>query len=117
MSGVRRRGDPPECTRDLGGKRLSGSKGESLDEMPYSGERGLVEPTSSKKIGYKVRNGIVIPQSKTLTHKCSCLKELQRQQWRRTRGKVGPVSGRNWDPAKGEAPRSNTIMEVMVCLS
>ena len=32
------------------------SKGGTLDEMPYSGERGLVESTSSRKTGYQVRD-------------------------------------------------------------
>jgi hypothetical protein len=36
------------------------SKGETLDEMPYTGERELVEPTSS----IKWRDGVVISQSK-----------------------------------------------------
>jgi hypothetical protein len=53
------------------------SKGRTLDEMPYIGERELIEPTSSRKTGYQVRDGVAIPQSKTLTHNCSCLKELQ----------------------------------------
>jgi hypothetical protein len=58
-------GDPPECTIDLGSKRLSqDSKGETLNEMPYSGERELEEPTSSRKTGNQVRNGVAIPQSK-----------------------------------------------------
>jgi hypothetical protein len=48
-------GDSPECTRDLGGERLSGLKGRDLDEMYYSGERELVEPTSSRKTGHQMR--------------------------------------------------------------
>jgi hypothetical protein len=72
-----------ECTRGLRGERLSRLKG-TLDEMPYSGERALVEPTSSKKTQHRVRDWVAIPQSKTLTQNCSCLKELQGQKWRRT---------------------------------
>jgi hypothetical protein len=34
--------------------------------MPYSGERELIEPTSSRKTGHQVRNGLAIPQSKLL---------------------------------------------------
>jgi hypothetical protein len=41
--------DSPDCTRDLGGKRLSG-----LKWMPYWVERELVEPTFSRKIGHWV---------------------------------------------------------------
>jgi hypothetical protein len=40
------------------------SKGGTLDEMLYSGERELVEPTSSRKTGHQVRDGFAIPQSK-----------------------------------------------------
>jgi hypothetical protein len=56
--------DPPECTRDLGDEKLSGLKVRTLDEMPYSEERELVEPTSSKKTGHQVRDGVAIPKSK-----------------------------------------------------
>jgi hypothetical protein len=39
------------------------SKGGTLDEMPYSGDRELVEPTSSRKTVHQVRDGVAIPQS------------------------------------------------------
>jgi hypothetical protein len=39
------------------------SKGQTLDETPDSRERELIEPTSSRKIGHQVRDGVVIPQS------------------------------------------------------
>jgi hypothetical protein len=42
-----------ECTRDLGGKRLSGLK-RTLYEMPSSEERKLVESTCSRKIEHHV---------------------------------------------------------------
>ena len=40
------------------------SKGGTLDEMPDSRERELVEPTSSRKTGYHVRDGVANPYSK-----------------------------------------------------
>jgi hypothetical protein len=40
------------------------SKRGTLDEMPYTQERELVEPTSSTKTGHQVRYGVAIPQSK-----------------------------------------------------
>jgi hypothetical protein len=49
----RRWGDPLECTRDLSGERLSGLK--TLDKMPYSGERELVEYTSSRKTEHHLK--------------------------------------------------------------
>jgi hypothetical protein len=60
-----------------------------------------------------VRDGVAIPQSKTLTHNCSFLKELQGQKWRRARGKGGPATGSKSDPAQGEAPRPDTITEAL----
>jgi hypothetical protein len=51
--------------------------------MPYSRERELVESISSRKTGHQVRDGVAIPQSKTLTQNCSCVKELQGQKWRK----------------------------------
>jgi hypothetical protein len=43
------------------------SKREALDEMSYSGERELVESTSSRKTGHQVMEGVAIPQSKFLS--------------------------------------------------
>jgi hypothetical protein len=40
------------------------SKRETLDKTLYSGERELVAPTSSRKTGHQVRDGVAIPQSK-----------------------------------------------------
>ena len=79
-------GHLPEYTRDWGGERLSGLKrGDEmpLDEMPNSGKRGLVETTSSRKTGHQMRDGVAFPQSKTLTHNCSGLKEMWGQKWRK----------------------------------
>jgi hypothetical protein len=38
------------------------SKGGTLDEMPDSRERELIEPTSSRKAGHQLREGVAIPQ-------------------------------------------------------
>jgi hypothetical protein len=59
------------------------SKGGTLDEMSYNGKRELVESTSSRKTGHQVRDGVAIPQSKTVTQNSSCLKELQGQKCRK----------------------------------
>jgi hypothetical protein len=37
------------------------SKGGPIDEMPYSGERELVEPTSSRKTGKSKLCPIIVP--------------------------------------------------------
>jgi len=38
------------------------SKEGTLDEMLYSGERELFEPTYSRKTGHQVRDGAAVPQ-------------------------------------------------------
>ena len=78
-SSVGRLGDPLEHTRDLGSETLSGLKEGALDEMPNSGERELIDFTSSKKCqGIKQMDGFAIPQSDPELF----LKELKRQKWR-----------------------------------
>jgi hypothetical protein len=63
-SGNIRLGDPPECTRDLGGERFSGHKRRGpYVKCPDHRERELREPTSSRKTRYQVRDGVAIPQS------------------------------------------------------
>jgi hypothetical protein len=44
-------------------KDFQDSKGGTFDEMPDSRERELIEPTSSRKTGHQVREGVAIPQS------------------------------------------------------
>jgi hypothetical protein len=39
------------------------SKGGALDEIPYTGERELVEPTSSRNTGHQMRDGVAILKS------------------------------------------------------
>jgi hypothetical protein len=81
-----------------------------LDELFYSRE-----PTSSRKTGHQVREGVAIPQSKTLTHNCSCLKVLQGQKWKKARGKGDLLTGPKWYPAQREAPRPDNITEAKEC--
>jgi hypothetical protein len=45
------------------GRDSQDSKGGTLDEMPDSRERELIERTSSKNTGHQVRDGVAIPQS------------------------------------------------------
>jgi hypothetical protein len=65
-----------ECTRDLGGKRLRTQKGGTLNETPDNREIEFIEPTSSRNTGHQMREG-GHPTITSLTHNCSCLKELQ----------------------------------------
>jgi hypothetical protein len=108
-------GDPPECSRDLGGKRLSGIKGRDLrwnalhwGEETYRAHLQQENRASSEGWGCH-------PILTSLTHNCSCLKELQGWKQRRAWGKEGPVTDPNWDPAQGEVPRPDTITEAMEC--
>ena len=39
------------------------SQGETFDEMLDSRESEFIEPTSSRKTGHQVRDGVAIPQS------------------------------------------------------
>jgi hypothetical protein len=39
------------------------SKGGTLEEMPDSKEKELIEPTSSRKKGHQMNVGVAIPQS------------------------------------------------------
>jgi hypothetical protein len=54
--------DPPNVPETWEVRDPQDSKRATLDQMPYTGERELVEPTSSRKTGHQVR--VVIPQSK-----------------------------------------------------
>ena len=64
-SGNRRLGDPPpqNAPETWEVRDSQDSKGGTLDEMPDSRERELIEPTSSRKTGHQVRDGVAIPQS------------------------------------------------------
>ena len=59
-----------------------GSKGRTLDEMPYIWERDLEDPNSSRKTGHQVRDGVAIPHSKLWPVNCSCLKNCRQAQSR-----------------------------------
>jgi hypothetical protein len=58
------------------------SKEATLDEKHNSKERELVESIYRRKTGHYVEGWGCYPTVKTLTQKCSHLKELQGQKWR-----------------------------------
>jgi hypothetical protein len=105
-------GDSPEYSRDLEGKRLSGLKGKDIrwnarhfilkGEGTYRAHLQQEDRVSSE--GWSCYSTV-----KTLTHNCSCMKELQGWKWKRAWGKEGPATGPNWDPAQGETPRPDNI--------
>jgi hypothetical protein len=58
------RWDPQNVPESWAVRDSQDSKGETLDEMPVSRERDLIESTSSMKTGHQMREGVAIPQSK-----------------------------------------------------
>jgi hypothetical protein len=78
--------DALECTRDLGAERLSGLKGRAFDEIPYRGERELVESTSSRKTGHQVEGWGCHPTVRKSEPELF-LKELQGQKGEEIGGK------------------------------
>ena len=66
--------------------------GGTLDEMPNSREREIIEPTSSRKTGHQVKDGVAIPQSQLLlTERITGMemKRILRKRMSRDRPKVG----------------------------
>jgi hypothetical protein len=47
-----------------GRRETQNLKGRTLDEMCDRRERELIEPTSSRKTGHQMREGVAIPLSK-----------------------------------------------------
>lgn len=66
-------GNTLEGTRDLGDKILSELKGRTFDEMPYSRERVLIEPTSIRNTGhsYFLRHQLYNLQNVSCNKLCS----------------------------------------------
>ena len=58
-------GDPPpqNAPETWEVKDSQDSKRGTLDEMPYSRERELIELTSSRKTGHQVKDGVAMLQS------------------------------------------------------
>jgi hypothetical protein len=56
-------GEPPEYTRDWEMRDPQDAKEGTLNGMANSRERELIDPTSSRKTGHQVRDGVAITQS------------------------------------------------------
>jgi hypothetical protein len=56
-------GDPQNVPETWELRDSQDSKGGTLDETLDSREKELMEPTSSRKTGHQVRDGVAIPQS------------------------------------------------------
>ena len=75
--------------RDLGTEILSGLKGFDLKWNAQKWREGTCWVHLQKKDRASSRGLGLSSHSKNLSQNCSCLKELQRQKWRRTWGKGG----------------------------
>jgi hypothetical protein len=113
--GGRRWGKPSRITRDLVVERLSGLKGRTLRWNVLQWGEGTrrvylqqIDRASSEGSGCH-------PTIKTLTHNCSCLKELQGWKWRGAWGKGGPVTSSKWELAQGKVPMPDIITEAKEC--
>ena len=87
----------------------------TLNEIPCSGERELVESTSSRKMGHPVEewgcHHIVKNSDPELFLSKRTTETKLEKSLRKKRSSVGP----NWDPDQGEVLRRDTITDVMVC--
>jgi hypothetical protein len=104
-----------ESTRDPGDERFSGLKG-TLDEVPNSGKKKLVESTSSKKTGHQVERWGCHPTVKNSDPELFLSKRnagTKMEKRLRERHSNDPPT---WDPSQGEAPRPYSITDAMVCL-
>jgi hypothetical protein len=91
------------------------SKAGIFGEMPDNRERDLIEPTSRRKTGHQVRDGVAIPQPHLWLIIASVRKNYRDGKWRGAWGKEGPAIVPKWDPAQVEVPRPDTITEAMEC--
>ena len=85
------------------------SKGGTLDEMCYTGERELIEPTSST--GHQMRDGVAIPQSKTLTQFLLSDRTAGRKMEKNLR-KRRSSDRPNWDPTQGKAQGLTLLLRI-----
>jgi hypothetical protein len=79
-------------------------------KYPKSGEMKDVEPISSRKTGHQVEGWDCHPTVQNANPELFLSKRTTASKMKK-RGK-GPT----WDPFQGEAPRTNTITDAMMCL-
>jgi hypothetical protein len=89
---------------------------ETLDEMPYSDKRKLLEFTFSRKTRHQVEEWGCHPTVKNSHPELFCLKELQRQKMEKSLRKRRSSDRPKLSSSLGEAPRPNTVTDAMVCL-
>jgi hypothetical protein len=83
--------------------------------MPNSGERELVESTSSRKTVHHVEGWSCYHTVKISDPEFFLSKRTAGTKMEETEGKA-VVTGSTWDPSQRESPRPDTTTDVMVCL-
>ena len=103
-------GDPPKCTRDLGGERLTEIKGRNLiwyawqfGEGTYRAYLPMEDRVSNEGGGHTT----FIP----LIRNCFWMKELQGCNCTGTRAIQVPMTGSKWDPVQEVVPNTDTVTE------
>jgi hypothetical protein len=87
------------------------SKGGTLDEMPNSREKELVDSTSSRKTEHPVYHLIV----KNSDLKLVLSKTTSGSKMEKRLREGSPVTSPTWDPIQGVTPRLDTIIDSIVC--
>lgn len=91
-------------------------EGKSLDEMPKSGKRELVESIYSRKTGHQVEGWGCHPTVKNSDPEFFLSKRTAGTKMEKRMRERGPVTSQNWQPSQGETLRPDCIMDAMVCL-
>ena len=76
-------------------------KGETLDEMPYSGEGELEKVTSNRNTGHQVEGWGCHPTVKNSNSELFLSERTTGTKMEKSLMEGGPVTGPNWDPVQG----------------
>ena len=92
------------------------SKGGTLDEMSNSGERELIESTSSRKTGHQMKGWGFHPTVKNSDPEMFLSKRTAGTKIEKRLRKKWSSDQPNWDSSQGEDTRPYTNTDAMVCL-
>ena len=104
------------------------SKGGILDKIFTSGDREVIESTSSRKTGHAVEGWycyptvkishpeLFLPNKQTKKNKNKKTKKTAGTKMEKGLSKWSSSDCPSWDPCQEEAPRPDTIIDVIECL-